>query len=159
MISQFPNAGDCVIDEWQAQSAVFIPTAPLAHLSTNGRQELVVSSTRSCDALHNRNELRSHENATVADALSCRTYCSCCHCARLDSDRSQTCRGSSGETESPEGLCSIPRLSAKLNQSPSCEPCRISKIRCDHATPTCQKCQTRGITEQVSRTNGRDLRA
>ncbi|KAF1971211.1 hypothetical protein BU23DRAFT_510546 [Bimuria novae-zelandiae CBS 107.79] len=30
----------------------------------------------------------------------------------------------------------------------SCEPCRISKIRCDHATPTCEKCKTRGITEQ-----------
>ena len=31
----------------------------------------------------------------------------------------------------------------------SCEPCRISKIKCDHATPTCQKCQARGMTEQV----------
>ncbi|KAK7179710.1 hypothetical protein DPSP01_001340 [Paraphaeosphaeria sporulosa] len=30
----------------------------------------------------------------------------------------------------------------------SCEPCRISKIRCDHATPTCEKCKTRGIAEQ-----------
>ncbi|KAF1845804.1 uncharacterized protein K460DRAFT_406038 [Cucurbitaria berberidis CBS 394.84] len=30
----------------------------------------------------------------------------------------------------------------------SCEPCRISKIKCDHATPTCQKCQTRGVAEQ-----------
>ncbi|KAF1945482.1 hypothetical protein EJ02DRAFT_45759 [Clathrospora elynae] len=30
----------------------------------------------------------------------------------------------------------------------SCEPCRISKIKCDHTTPTCQKCQARGITEQ-----------
>jgi hypothetical protein len=36
-----------------------------------------------------------------------------------------------------------------LPQSRSCEPCRISKIRCDHATPTCQKCHTRGITDQV----------
>ncbi|KAF2134333.1 hypothetical protein P153DRAFT_331434 [Dothidotthia symphoricarpi CBS 119687] len=30
----------------------------------------------------------------------------------------------------------------------SCEPCRISKIRCDHTTPTCTKCQNRGITDQ-----------
>ncbi|KAF2033852.1 hypothetical protein EK21DRAFT_57718 [Setomelanomma holmii] len=30
----------------------------------------------------------------------------------------------------------------------SCEPCRISKIKCDHATPTCQKCQARGMVEQ-----------
>ncbi|KAI5377871.1 hypothetical protein J4E82_003251 [Alternaria postmessia] len=29
----------------------------------------------------------------------------------------------------------------------SCEPCRISKIKCDHATPTCSKCQARGMTE------------
>jgi hypothetical protein len=34
--------------------------------------------------------------------------------------------------------------------SRSCEPCRISKVRCDHATPTCEKCKTRGIAEQVS---------
>lgn len=40
---------------------------------------------------------------------------------------------------------------AEAYSSPrSCEPCRISKIRCDHATPTCDKCKTRGITEQVS---------
>jgi hypothetical protein len=37
----------------------------------------------------------------------------------------------------------------RLPQSRSCEPCRISKIGCDHATPTCQKCHTRGITDQV----------
>ncbi|KAF2474541.1 uncharacterized protein BDR25DRAFT_109618 [Lindgomyces ingoldianus] len=30
----------------------------------------------------------------------------------------------------------------------SCEPCRISKIRCDHTTPTCQKCQARGIADR-----------
>ncbi|KNG49180.1 fungal specific transcription [Stemphylium lycopersici] len=30
----------------------------------------------------------------------------------------------------------------------SCEPCRVSKIRCDHATPTCEKCRARGMTEQ-----------
>ncbi|KAF2266303.1 hypothetical protein CC78DRAFT_153536 [Lojkania enalia] len=30
----------------------------------------------------------------------------------------------------------------------SCEPCRISKIRCDHATPKCEKCRARGISEQ-----------
>ncbi|KAL6709709.1 hypothetical protein ACN47E_001137 [Coniothyrium glycines] len=30
----------------------------------------------------------------------------------------------------------------------SCEPCRISKIKCDHATPTCQKCEARGLTDQ-----------
>ncbi|KAF2185061.1 hypothetical protein K469DRAFT_726933 [Zopfia rhizophila CBS 207.26] len=30
----------------------------------------------------------------------------------------------------------------------SCEPCRVSKVRCDHTTPTCQKCQARGITDQ-----------
>ncbi|KAF2740366.1 hypothetical protein EJ04DRAFT_531021 [Polyplosphaeria fusca] len=30
----------------------------------------------------------------------------------------------------------------------SCEPCRISKIRCDHATPKCSKCESRGIAER-----------
>ncbi|KAH7077369.1 hypothetical protein FB567DRAFT_535117 [Paraphoma chrysanthemicola] len=30
----------------------------------------------------------------------------------------------------------------------SCEPCRISKIKCDHATPTCAKCEARGMSEQ-----------
>ncbi|KAF2108947.1 hypothetical protein BDV96DRAFT_586262 [Lophiotrema nucula] len=30
----------------------------------------------------------------------------------------------------------------------SCEPCRISKIRCDHASPKCEKCQARGISDQ-----------
>ncbi|KAF2854829.1 hypothetical protein T440DRAFT_475911 [Plenodomus tracheiphilus IPT5] len=30
----------------------------------------------------------------------------------------------------------------------SCEPCRISKIKCDHATPTCSKCQSRGVVDQ-----------
>ncbi|PVI00547.1 hypothetical protein DM02DRAFT_388285 [Periconia macrospinosa] len=30
----------------------------------------------------------------------------------------------------------------------SCEPCRIAKTRCDHATPVCDRCRTRGITEQ-----------
>ncbi|KAF2832064.1 hypothetical protein CC86DRAFT_390249 [Ophiobolus disseminans] len=30
----------------------------------------------------------------------------------------------------------------------SCEPCRISKIKCDHAEPTCAKCVARGMVEQ-----------
>ncbi|GFG20960.1 hypothetical protein IFM61606_00909 [Aspergillus udagawae] len=30
-------------------------------------------------------------------------------------------------------------------KSPSCEPCRIAKVRCDHAAPICQRCQIRGI--------------
>ncbi|CAI6341435.1 unnamed protein product [Periconia digitata] len=30
----------------------------------------------------------------------------------------------------------------------SCEPCRISKIRCDHTAPVCDKCQKRGIADQ-----------
>ncbi|KAF2003421.1 hypothetical protein P154DRAFT_86277 [Amniculicola lignicola CBS 123094] len=30
----------------------------------------------------------------------------------------------------------------------SCEPCRISKIRCGHETPKCHKCQARGMEEQ-----------
>ncbi|KAH3904013.1 hypothetical protein HBH56_239930 [Parastagonospora nodorum] len=30
----------------------------------------------------------------------------------------------------------------------SCEPCRISKIKCDHATPTCEKCVARGMVDQ-----------
>ncbi|GFG17241.1 hypothetical protein IFM5058_08373 [Aspergillus udagawae] len=29
-------------------------------------------------------------------------------------------------------------------KSPSCEPCRIAKVRCDHAAPICQRCETRG---------------
>jgi hypothetical protein len=31
----------------------------------------------------------------------------------------------------------------------SCEPCRISKIRCDHA-PICGRCRARVISEQVN---------
>ncbi|OJJ52912.1 hypothetical protein ASPSYDRAFT_51583 [Aspergillus sydowii CBS 593.65] len=30
----------------------------------------------------------------------------------------------------------------------SCEPCRISKVRCDHAAPVCARCQTRGAPEK-----------
>ncbi|PYI11757.1 hypothetical protein BO78DRAFT_302657 [Aspergillus sclerotiicarbonarius CBS 121057] len=31
---------------------------------------------------------------------------------------------------------------------PSCEPCRLSKVRCDHATPICRRCQSRGNANQ-----------
>lgn len=34
----------------------------------------------------------------------------------------------------------------------SCEPCRISKVRCDHAAPVCARCQTRGAPEKVPTT-------
>ncbi|KAF2452757.1 hypothetical protein BDY21DRAFT_294145 [Lineolata rhizophorae] len=30
----------------------------------------------------------------------------------------------------------------------SCEPCRISKIRCDHTSPTCLKCSSRGMVDR-----------
>ncbi|KAE8382985.1 hypothetical protein BDV26DRAFT_252425 [Aspergillus bertholletiae] len=30
----------------------------------------------------------------------------------------------------------------------SCEPCRLSKVRCDHATPTCARCRSRSIREK-----------
>ncbi|KAL3457428.1 hypothetical protein BJX64DRAFT_295882 [Aspergillus heterothallicus] len=30
----------------------------------------------------------------------------------------------------------------------SCEPCRIAKVRCNHATPVCARCQTRGISDR-----------
>ncbi|PYI25619.1 putative fungal-specific transcription factor [Aspergillus indologenus CBS 114.80] len=30
----------------------------------------------------------------------------------------------------------------------SCEPCRLSKVRCDHATPICRRCQSRGNANQ-----------
>ncbi|RAL12828.1 putative transcription factor [Aspergillus homomorphus CBS 101889] len=30
----------------------------------------------------------------------------------------------------------------------SCEPCRLSKVRCDHATPICRRCHSRGIVNQ-----------
>ncbi|KAG2003911.1 hypothetical protein GB937_009274 [Aspergillus fischeri] len=34
----------------------------------------------------------------------------------------------------------------RRNRKPSsCEPCRIAKVRCDHAAPICQRCQTRAI--------------
>jgi hypothetical protein len=36
-----------------------------------------------------------------------------------------------------------------LTRNRSCEPCRISKVKCDHGTPTCTKCQTRGMVDQV----------
>ena len=31
----------------------------------------------------------------------------------------------------------------------SCEPCRLSKVRCDHATPVCGRCQSRSTPSQV----------
>ncbi|KAL4939130.1 hypothetical protein BDV06DRAFT_231249 [Aspergillus oleicola] len=30
----------------------------------------------------------------------------------------------------------------------SCEPCRVSKIRCDHATPVCRRCQAKGMSDK-----------
>ncbi|PWY73577.1 hypothetical protein BO70DRAFT_319779 [Aspergillus heteromorphus CBS 117.55] len=30
----------------------------------------------------------------------------------------------------------------------SCEPCRVSKVRCDHTTPVCRRCQSRGNVSQ-----------
>ncbi|KAL4904126.1 hypothetical protein BDW74DRAFT_185788 [Aspergillus multicolor] len=30
----------------------------------------------------------------------------------------------------------------------SCEPCRVSKVRCDHATPVCRRCQAKGVSEK-----------
>ncbi|KAH8696444.1 hypothetical protein BGW36DRAFT_417604 [Talaromyces proteolyticus] len=30
----------------------------------------------------------------------------------------------------------------------SCEPCRMAKVRCDHTTPICRRCQSRNITNQ-----------
>ncbi|KAL2782755.1 hypothetical protein BJX66DRAFT_345549, partial [Aspergillus keveii] len=36
----------------------------------------------------------------------------------------------------------------KNGQQPSCEPCRTSKLRCDHSTPVCQRCVARNRTEQ-----------
>ncbi|KAL2811420.1 hypothetical protein BJX63DRAFT_276357 [Aspergillus granulosus] len=30
----------------------------------------------------------------------------------------------------------------------SCEPCRIAKVRCNHATPVCGRCQARGISDR-----------
>ncbi|KAL2865380.1 uncharacterized protein BJX67DRAFT_389390 [Aspergillus lucknowensis] len=30
----------------------------------------------------------------------------------------------------------------------SCEPCRISKVRCNHATPVCARCQARGMSQR-----------
>lgn len=54
------------------------------------------------------------------------------------------------ERQTEVGVCYSESLTESLCLSRSCEPCRISKIRCDHATPTCEKCKTRGIIEQVS---------
>ncbi|KAL3493935.1 hypothetical protein BJX62DRAFT_234790 [Aspergillus germanicus] len=36
----------------------------------------------------------------------------------------------------------------KNGQQPSCEPCRTSKLRCDHTTPVCQRCVARNRAEQ-----------
>ncbi|KAF3482529.1 uncharacterized protein GIQ15_05288 [Arthroderma uncinatum] len=33
----------------------------------------------------------------------------------------------------------------KNGKPTSCEPCRISKVRCDHITPICRRCEKRGI--------------
>ncbi|ORX97546.1 hypothetical protein BCR34DRAFT_165121 [Clohesyomyces aquaticus] len=30
----------------------------------------------------------------------------------------------------------------------SCEPCRISKVKCDHTDPICRKCQARGMADR-----------
>ncbi|RAL12420.1 putative chromatin structure remodeling complex protein RSC3 [Aspergillus homomorphus CBS 101889] len=39
---------------------------------------------------------------------------------------------------------SAPRRNGQLS---SCEPCRKSKLRCDHSTPTCKRCERRGKSE------------
>jgi hypothetical protein len=31
----------------------------------------------------------------------------------------------------------------------SCEPCRVSKIRCDHGLPKCRRCDVRGLSSKV----------
>ncbi|KAM5438395.1 hypothetical protein MferCBS31731_004972 [Microsporum ferrugineum] len=36
----------------------------------------------------------------------------------------------------------------KNGKPTSCEPCRISKVRCDHVTPICQRCEKRGIADK-----------
>jgi hypothetical protein len=45
-------------------------------------------------------------------------------------------------------VCSEPSTSHCSLHIRSCEPCRISKIRCDHETPICGKCRARGVTSQ-----------
>lgn len=37
------------------------------------------------------------------------------------------------------------RASRRNGKQPSCEPCRKSKIRCDHGQPVCDRCQRRGL--------------
>jgi hypothetical protein len=59
-------------------------------------------------------------------------------------------------TES-HGSCPFRDTPSNADKCSSCEPCRISKIKCDHSTPTCGKCETRGITEQVTCHNASDL--
>ncbi|EER23198.1 hypothetical protein D8B26_001281 [Coccidioides posadasii str. Silveira] len=40
-------------------------------------------------------------------------------------------------------------LMLRRNGKPhSCEPCRISKVKCDHTTPICQRCESRGIVSK-----------
>ncbi|KNG82297.1 hypothetical protein ANOM_008700 [Aspergillus nomiae NRRL 13137] len=42
-----------------------------------------------------------------------------------------------------------PRGMVRKNGKPiSCEPCRISKIRCDHQQPTCRRCDVRGLSSK-----------
>ncbi|KAE8371329.1 putative fungal-specific transcription factor [Aspergillus bertholletiae] len=44
---------------------------------------------------------------------------------------------------------SISKEMVRKNGKPiSCEPCRVSKIRCDHQQPTCRRCDIRGLSSK-----------
>lgn len=43
-----------------------------------------------------------------------------------------------------------PILRRRNGKPQSCEPCRISKIRCDHRTPICSRCVARGMNSSCS---------
>ncbi|KAF7114730.1 hypothetical protein CNMCM5793_009681 [Aspergillus hiratsukae] len=40
------------------------------------------------------------------------------------------------------------KTTRRNGQLPSCEPCRKSKLRCDHSTPVCNRCIQRGRADQ-----------
>ncbi|EEP82022.1 predicted protein [Uncinocarpus reesii 1704] len=42
-----------------------------------------------------------------------------------------------------------PPLLRRNGKPHSCEPCRISKVKCDHTVPICKRCETRGIVSKA----------
>ena len=43
-----------------------------------------------------------------------------------------------------------PRPNRRNGKQQACEPCRIAKLRCDHTSPVCARCQRRGLKSSCS---------